>query len=238
MLAVIPARGGSTGLPGKNIRSFAGLPLIAHSILLARACPDIERCLVSTDSEEIARVARDFGAEVPFLRPQELARVDTPIWPVLHHALDFAERDNKKYPFLLLLDPTSPTRLPEDISVAFRRLVANPSADGIVSASRPDFNPLWHCVVEKDGWMQDLLPQGSGLERRQEAPPVFRINGLLYIWRTEFVRSQDSWRTGRNLLYETPELRAVSIDDLTQFQRAELLVTSGLIRLPWLKSLS
>ena len=92
MLAVIPARGGSKGLPGKNIRQFAGLPLIVHSIRMAELCREIDDCVVSTDSEEIAEVARKYGAKVPFLRPAELARDDTPMWPVLQHALHEMER--------------------------------------------------------------------------------------------------------------------------------------------------
>lgn len=236
-LAVIPARGGSAGLPGKNIRPFAGLPLLAHSLLLARACPEIDRCVVSTDSEEIAAAARAHGGEAPFLRPPELARADTPVWPVLRHALEALERlEGRTYERLILLDPTSPTRLPEDVAAAHRRLAAAPEADGIVAVSRPEFNPVWHCVVDKGGWMADLFPEGAAVDRRQDAPPVYRINGLLYLWRAAFVRSAQSWRTGRNLLLETPELRAVSIDDLAQFETAELLVTSGLIRLPWLKA--
>src|SRR3989304_4564407 len=88
LLAVIPARGGSKGLPGKNIRPLAGIPLIAHSILLARLCPEIDRLAVSTDSPEIAAVAKQYGADVPFMRPAELARDDSPSWPVVRHALE------------------------------------------------------------------------------------------------------------------------------------------------------
>jgi len=237
LLAVIPARGGSKGLPGKNIRPFAGLPLIAHSILFARTCPEIDRAIVSTDAPEIADVARQFGADVPFLRPSELARDETPVWPVLRHALLHAsEQDGVTYDGLLLLDPTSPARESSDITEASRRLWATPLADGIVGVSRPDFNPIWHCVVERDGWMVDLMETGAGFGRRQDVPPVYRINGSLYIWRASFVRSQErSWRqTGRHLIYEIPESRAVSIDDAEQFERAELLVKGGLMTLPWL----
>jgi len=100
ILAVIPARGGSKGLPGKNIRPLAGLPLIAHSIKLAQFCPQVTRLIVSTDSEEIAAVARKFGAEIPFMRPFDLAQDDTPMWPVLRHALQMVEsEENSKYDF-------------------------------------------------------------------------------------------------------------------------------------------
>lgn len=239
LLAVIPARGGSKGLPGKNIRPFTGLPLIAHSILLAKMCPEIDRLIVSTDSPEIADVARDFGADVPFIRPAELARDDTPMWPVLRHALQAIEDvDAVQYQYVLLLDPTSPAREPADIRGALCRLRDTPSADGIIGVSQPDFNPVWHCVVERDGWMADLMEEGSRFERRQDVPVVYRINGSLYIWRAEFVRTQErSWRwRGKHLIYEIPEFRAMSIDNVHEFERAELLVKGGLISLPWMRS--
>ena len=111
MLAVIPARGDSKGLVGKNIRSLAGLPLLAHSILLARMCPAISDVIVSTDSHDIADVARTFDCVPSFMRPDELAKDDTPLWPVLRHALNTIENQrNKRYEYLILLDPTSPTR--------------------------------------------------------------------------------------------------------------------------------
>ena len=128
---------------------------MAHTILFAKMCPDIERCIVSTDSPEIAEVARQFGGEVPFLRPAELARDDTPLWPVVRHTLAFAEERDGHYETLLLLDPTSPAREPLDVAEALRRLQAHPEADGVIGVSQPGFNPIWHCVVERDGWMAD-----------------------------------------------------------------------------------
>lgn len=238
VLAVIPARGGSKGLPGKNIRPFAGLPLIAHTILFARMCPEISRCIVSTDSQDIADVAKQFNADVPFLRPPELAKDDTPMWPVLKHALAHVEgAEGKSYDQLLLLDPTSPSRELADITGAVARLDEHPDAEGVIGVSQPDFNPIWHCVVEKNGWMADLVEGGSQYERRQDVPPVYRINGSMYIWRTSYVRSEaQSWHdTDRHLIYEIPEYRAMSIDTPFEFQRFELMVNNGLIEFPWLE---
>lgn len=237
LLAVIPARGGSKGLPGKNIKPFAGLPLIAHTILFAKMCPEITRCVVSTDAPEIADVARQFGAEVPFVRPAELAQDDSPLWSVLQHGLAWAEQHTRRYDALLLLDPTSPAREPSDIAGAMRRLRECPAADGIIGVSQPNFSPIWHCVVERDGWMTDFHAEAAKYSRRQEVPVVYRINGALYIWRTGFVRSQQegTWRqAGKHLLYEIPESRAMSIDTADEFARAELLVKGGLISFPWL----
>lgn len=236
VLAVIPARGGSKGLPGKNIRKLAGLPLIAHSIELAKLCPEITRCVISTDSKEIAGVARRHGGDVPFLRPANLAKGDTPMWPVLQYALARVEREQGlSYDFLMLLDPTSPTRLPEDVRAAVRRLSAS-KADGIVSVSEPEYHPLWHSVIEKAGLMADWIPSAGKLERRQDVPPLYHINGLLYVWRTEFVRRATDWRGhGKHLMLLTPTERAVSIDDRAQFDRTDALVRAGLIRMPWLE---
>jgi N-acylneuraminate cytidylyltransferase len=239
VLAVIPARGGSKGLPGKNIRPFAGLPLIAHTIKFAAMCPEINRCVVSTDSPEIADVAAKYGCEVPSLRPMELAQDDTPLWPVLRHVLEQEKsRQPSNYDFLLLLDPTSPAREPADVAGSLRLLQDKPEADGVIGVSKPDFNPIWNCVIDKDGWMEGLIAQGPEYERRQDVPTVYRVNGSLYLWRTSFVRSQeDSWmREGKHLMHEIPEARAMSIDTADQFQRAELLVREGFIDMPWLRN--
>ena len=188
LLAVIPARSGSKGLPGKNLRSLSGLPLIAHSILLAKLCPEIDRCIVSTDSEQIASVARAYGAEVPFLRPRELAQDDTPMWVVLQHALrEMEKRESKQYASLLLLQPTAPCRLPGDVRHAMERLDADPAAAGVVAVSEPHFNPRWVCVEEIGGHMKRLVPESTDYTRRQDVPAVYRINGLLYLWRRDHV---------------------------------------------------
>lgn len=237
LLAIVPARGGSKGLPGKNIRPLAGVPLIGHSILMARMCGSVDRLVVTTDAPAIAGVAKQFNAEV-INRPFSLAQDDTPMWPVVRHALQVVEqRDERQYKYVLLLDPTSPGRMPEDINEALQRLDDTPDADGIVGVSRPDFNPIWHCVVAREGWMSDLLAEGSGYTRRQDVPAVFRINASLYIWRATFVRRETgSWRDrGRHLMHEIPESRAIHIDDADEFARADALIRAGLIRLPWLE---
>ncbi len=236
MLAIIPARSGSKGLPGKNIRPLAGLPLLAHSVRCAQRCSEIDRLIVSTDSEAIAEVARDAGADIPFLRPAALAQDDTPMWPVLQHALhEMEQRDARAYASVLLLDPTSPGRLPEDIAAAAARLAASPAAEGIVGVSEPEFNPLWHCVVERDGWMQDLLPGAEQYGRRQDVPTVYRINASLYLWRRAlFAEDGVVWRHRKMLLHPIPERRAIHIDTMDEFQRTDLLIRAGLLSLPWL----
>jgi CMP-N,N'-diacetyllegionaminic acid synthase len=237
ILAVIPARGGSKGLPGKNIRPLAGLPLIAHSILCAQMSSVISRTIVSTDSTEIAEVARRYGADVPFIRPADLAKDNTAMWPVLRHALDEIERiDKANYDYLILLDPTSPGRLPADITDALAKLRSIPEAVGIVAVSIPEFNPIWHCVTEREGWMVDLIQDANQFNRRQDVPTVYRINGSLYIWRADFVRKEkQGWRQGHHLIYQMPEERAIHIDDASEFSKNDLLIRNGWIQLPWLE---
>lgn len=237
VLAVIPARGGSKGLPAKNLRALAGLPLIAHSIACARLADDvIDRCIVSTDSIEIARVAREHGGQVPFLRPAELAGDAVPMMPVLQHALRTVEEiDGVEYGSLLLLDPTSPGRNPDDIRRAVSMLAADPPCDGVIGVSQPRFNPIWHCVVlGGDGYMHDLIPAGARYQRRQEVPDVYRINGCLYLWRRDYLLQATDWRDGRLAMLDMPDVSSFCIDEAQDLDLANALLESGMIRLAWL----
>jgi N-acylneuraminate cytidylyltransferase len=238
VLAVIPAREGSKGIPNKNILEFAGLPLIAHTLMFAKMCPEISRCIVSTDSEKIAQVAKEYEGDVPFLRPAELAQDDTPMWPVLRHALTWIEQNGTEtYDLLMLLDPTSPAREPIDATNVVRMMQDNPEADGIICVSEPEFSPVWNCVIEQDGWMTNLIDTADRYDRRQDVPTVYWINGALYVWRTNFVKQEaESWRlTARNMVYQIPQPRAMSIDTQFEFDRAELMINAGMINMPWLE---
>jgi len=239
VLAVIPARHGSRGLPNKNLVDLAGLPLIAHSILLAKRCVEIAKCVISTDSEQIAAVARDHGGDVPFLRPATLARDDTPMWPVLRHALAEMElRDRIRYGSVLLLSPTSPGRLPEDVTNAMHLLEEDGRAVGVVAASKPAFNPRWVCIdVASDGYMHQSFPDGHNYVRRQDVPPVYRINGALYLWRRDHVAATEApqyFDTPHRML-EIPEDRAIDIDTPNDLRLAELMFREGFVNLPWVR---
>jgi N-acylneuraminate cytidylyltransferase len=235
ILAVIPARGGSKAFPGKNLASFAGLPLIAHSIRMAKMSAEIDECVVSTDCEGIARVARSHGGEVPFVRPRELAQDATPMWPVLQHALSTMEAlRNRRFGSVLLLQPTNPSRLPEDVTSAVAILNSDPNAMGVVSVSQPAFNPRWVCVEEKQGYLSRVFNDVS-FHRRQDVPTVYRINGLLYLWRREHIlnSSLDFWTAPHRMLV-VPEERVVDIDNAHDMSVGEALIREGLIKLPWL----
>lgn len=240
LLAVIPARGGSKGLPGKNVRPLLDRPLIGHSIALAALCPEIDRAIVSTDSEEIAEVARSLGGDVPFLRPAELAQDRTPMMPVLQHALrEIEAQEGRQYRGLLLLDPTSPCRLPEEVAAAASRAEREDVVDGVIAVSRPEFSPFWHCMVPEGDLIKPLFDEAASHARRQELPPVFRINGLLYLWRRDFLLGLSGvgsgWLAGRLAPLEVPEVRAITIDNADEFSRAELFLRHGVITLPWVE---
>jgi N-acylneuraminate cytidylyltransferase len=235
-LAIVPARGGSKGLPGKNIRPLAGVPLLVHSLRCAGLATGITRTIVSTDSSEIAAVARAHGGDVPFQRPAELARDDTPMMPVLAHALTEIERqEGRRYETVVLLDPTSPGRLPADIDGALRLLETDPAADGAVACSEPHFNPLWVGVFERDGYMRPAFDHTEGYGRRQDVPRFLRINGSCYVWRSDFVRQAPAnWRLGKTRVWEIPEERAFSIDNQFEFDLLELLLQNRKLTFPWL----
>lgn len=239
LLAIIPARGGSKGLPGKNLRLFAGLPLIAHSIWLAKLCPEIDHCIVSTDSEEIASVARQHGGDVPFLRPAELAQDDTPMWPVLQHSLcEMERRLGTTFGAVLLLDPTSPGRLPQDVVQALDLLEADPAAAGVVAVSQPSFNPRWVCVEEVAGYMKQLVPATPIFTRRQDVPPAYRINGLLYLWRRSYLMTEAApkFYEAAHRMLVVPDERSIHIDEEHDFALGELLVRAGMVNFPWLST--
>jgi CMP-N,N'-diacetyllegionaminic acid synthase len=235
VLGVIPARGGSKTLPGKNIRPLLGLPLIGHSLRCAAMCPDLTRTIVSTDSEQIADVARSLGGDVPFARPAELAGDETPMLPVLKHALaTIEEAEGRPYDALLLLDPTSPGRTPDDVKRAVEILSQSPDADGVVACSRPTFNPFWVGVIDRDGYAEKAFDTTTHFTRRQDVPSFYRINGSLYLWRRSFVM-EGKWPGGKQRILEIPEAHAFSIDDLYEFRLAELVLSSGLVELPWIE---
>ena len=230
ILALIPARGGSRGLPGKNIRPLYGHPLLGHSIMFAELC-GVDRIVVSTDSPEIAQVARNYGAEVPGLRPARLAQHDTPIWPVIQHAVEIIP---DRYDYLMLLEVPSPVREAGDFSGSLAKLEACPEADGVVTASRPYFES-WAAITETpEGWVRNLHPSAYTYWQRQQVPPSYRYSGL-YIWRTDYVLRHPGpvWLSGRHLLYETPSSRTYSIDTLEEFDLCQAMLDAGMIRLPW-----
>ena len=229
VIAFIFARGGSKGLPGKNLRPLAGKPLIAHAIEHALAVPRIERVIVSTDSTDIAQVARDFGAEVPFMRPAELATDDSPEWLSWRHAVDFVRQEEGCLPSVMVSVPTTaPLRRPQDIEHCLN-LFFGGGADVVVTVSAAHRSPYFNMVQNRsDGTVELVIPSLRGISRRQDVPVVFDITTVAYIADPEFVLRKDSIFQGRVKAFEIPSERAMDIDTLLDFDIAEFLLSRQL----------
>jgi len=222
LLGFIPARAGSKGVPGKNIRPLAGKPLIVHTIQAAKESGIFDRLVVSTDGEEIAGIAREAGAEVPFLRPPELATDEARGIDVLHHALKWFEERGAKFDCVMCLQPTSPLRSAADIVAAVDLLLAR-NADAIVSVCHAEHHPWWTNVLPEDGCMKDFLKPGIPANR-QDLPAYYRLNGAIYLARWDFIRNRDSWLGPRTYAYIMPQERSVDIDEEIDFKIAEVLL--------------
>ncbi len=226
VLAIIPARGGSKGIPRKNIRQFSGFPLIAYSIAAGTQAELVTRVIVSTDDPEIANVARKFGAEVPFLRPKELALDNTMDYPVFLHALKWLDEYEGYQPELVVqLRPTSPLRPVGMVDEAIQKMLVNPQADslrGVVPAGENPYK-MWH--IDEQGHMAPIL-QVPGLDEafnapRQQLPKVFWQTGHIDVIRPKIILEEGSM-SGKNILplLIDPQY-TVDIDTLADWNRAE-----------------
>lgn len=220
-IATVCARGGSKGLPGKNIRAFAGRPLIVHTLLQALRCEHIVGVYVSTDDPQIADIARATGALVPYMRPPELATDDAAKLPVIEHLVRHLESEGASIGRVVDLQPTSPLRTSADIEAA---LAARPDADLTVSVTEARDNPYFNLVeAQADGNVR--LSKGGGAGRRQDTPPVYALNGSIYVWQRAALAkaaAHGMWSV-RMAPYRMPRWRSVDIDDLEDFEYAEWL---------------
>lgn len=224
IVAIIPARGGSKGVPGKNIAILAGKPLIAWTIEAAKAVSEINRVIVSTDDEKIAAVAKSWGAEVPFLRPADLAQDTTPGQPPIEHALAWLmEKEGFEPEVTVLLQPTSPLRTSFDIEAALK-LMGSKNADSVIGITRSHRHPYWTKTLSPDGVLLPFLEDGNGLRRRQDLPEVYDINGLIYAFRTRFFLTHKTWYGPNTYGYLTPQERSLDIDTPFDLKVADLLL--------------
>lgn len=221
VLTLIPARGGSKGLPGKNIRPFLGKPLIARSIDAARDSGVAGRIVVSTDDREIADVSLAHGAEVPFMRPVDIAADASPVLAAALHAVDwFIEHENWEARWLLLLQPTSPLRTAEDIQQAFQ-LLEPTDADAVVGVSETKSHPFWVKTLTSEGFLRPFVEGQTAPGRRQDLPPAFALNGMLYLVRVSTLREEGAFCPRRTLPLVIPSSRAFDIDTEQDFLIAE-----------------
>ena len=224
-VAVIFARGGSKGLPGKNIRLLGGKPLIAWSIQHALAVKRVERIIVSTDSEEIAVVARDHGAEVPFLRPAELAMDNSPEWLAWRHALNYVRQTTGQLPEVMVSVPTTaPLRLARDIDNCLDEYEKG-GAEMVITVTDAHRSPYFNMVITNtDGTVGLVMPAQSTVARRQDAPVVYDMATVCYVANPEFVMTHNAIFDGRVRAVNIPAERAIDIDNLLDFQIAESLL--------------
>lgn len=220
-IATICARGGSVGVPGKNIRPLLGKPLIAYTIQQALACPEIDGVYVSTDLPAIAEEAKRAGATVPFMRPAELATSTAPKVPVIEHLVDGIEPKIGPVDVVVDLDPTSPLRDISDIRACLALL--GPDTDVVITAYESDKNPYFNMVERQPDGGVGLVKRPAGeIAGRQGAPKVYAMNASIYVWRRRSL-AKGLWG-GRVALHVMPRERSVDIDSELDFRLVELLM--------------
>lgn len=224
ILALIPARSGSKGLPGKNIKMIDGKPLIAYSIEQAKKSKYIDKIIVSTDSKKIASIAEHYGAGVPFLRPKRLAADKTSSIDVILHAINFMEKKKEFFDILILLEPTSPLRDTKDINSALKMLLKNKNAESIVGickveSAHPDF------LVKLDrGFLKPYLNTRFKPTRRQDLSELYFFEGSLYISYIESLKTHRTFYHRRTLSYIVKKWKSFELDDNTDFHIIESLL--------------
>lgn len=222
ILYVIPARGGSKGIPGKNIKPLGGKPLIAYSIDVARALADDADICVSTDSQEIADVAESMGLKVPFLRPDYLATDRSSTYDVLLHAVDFYEKLDRHYDTMVLLQPTSPFRTADDV----RRTIAayTPDVDMVVTVVEAATNPYYNSYeTDANGYLR--ISKGDGkYVRRQDAPKVWEFNGAVYVINIESLKQMPLSQFPRRRMVEMSRESSLDLDTPIDWLVAEAVM--------------
>lgn len=222
-IAVITARSGSKGLKDKNIRLLNGKPLLAYTIEAALQSGVFEEVYVSTDSEEYARIARKYGASVPFLRTEENATDSASSWDTVAEALKRYQERGQQFDTVCLLQPTSPLRTGEDILAGYQ-LFREKNAAAVLSVTPADHSPLWCGTLPEDGCLDGFISGETLATPRQMLPEYYRINGALYILRTEKVTSRPDLYGKDCFAYVMPRNRSVDIDEELDFHIAEYLM--------------
>lgn len=227
-LVIIPARGGSKGIPHKNIKSLNGKPLIHYTIDVARQIVDDEDICVSTDDKEIVQCVEDYGLRVPFIRPAELATDTAGTYEVLLHALDYYEKQGKRYDNVILLQNTSPFRTAEHVSEALKLYTS--SIDMVVSVKETSSNPYYNCFEEdSQGFLH--ISKGEGLyTRRQDVPKAYEYNGAIYIINPESLKKMPLGKFAKRIKYVMDDLHSVDLDNMIDWKFAELIFKEQLIK--------
>ena len=221
ILTLIPARAGSKGLPGKNIKPLSGKPLIAWTIKCAAKNKYIDRIIVSTDSKDIAAISKKYGADVPFIRPEYLARDKSKMIDVISHALNYLNNNGDRYDLIFLLQPTSPLRIPRDIDESIQLLFTK-KAKAIVSVS--PVNHYWSNTLPENGCMKDFFKPELLNKNRQELPVLYETNGAIYLTYCHYLKKNNSFFSDKTYAYKIPVERSIDIDSEFDFKIAEFLL--------------
>jgi N-acylneuraminate cytidylyltransferase len=222
-LYVIPARGGSKGIPGKNIKPLAGKPLIEYSIDVARALANDEDICVTTDDNAIIETVERTGLKVPFVRPAELSTDQSGTYEVLLHALDFYESKGVHYDTMVLLQPTSPFRTVDDVKACLE--LYSDDIDMVVSVKQAATNPYYNAFeIDDNGFLHISKGEGN-YTRRQDAPKVWEYNGAVYVINVESLRKMPLGKFTRRRMYEMSAERSIDLDTPTDWLIAETIIT-------------
>ncbi|MBW2003487.1 MAG: acylneuraminate cytidylyltransferase family protein [Deltaproteobacteria bacterium] len=226
MLAIIPARGGSKGVPGKNTKLLCGKPLIVYTIEAAVAAKSIDQIILSTDDPEIAKIASKYDVDIPFMRPKELAQgdslaIDNYIYTIERLNTEF----NNNYKEFIVLLPTSPLRIAEDIDNAIE-LFYRKNADSIISCVEMSHPPLWAKKINKNGRIENYFSSDIDIlnKNRQEIEPAYIPNGSVYILRYSLLKEKYTYYSEETYAYIMPQERSVDIDSLFDFDYVEYLM--------------
>lgn len=221
VLALITARGGSKGLPRKNVLLAGGRPLVAWTVQAALKAEAVDRVILSSEDDEIIAVASAAGCEVPFRRPPELANDQASSMDVVIHALS----ELPGYDYVVLLQPTSPLRTSCDIDAAFRSMLDN-DAPACVSVTEVEQSPYWMYTLSGDDRLYSVLESQPNFSRRQDLPPVYVLNGAIYIAKIDWLLQTRSFLSPETVAYKMPKDRSLDIDDETDFQRFIQIIDS------------
>lgn len=223
-VAFIFARGGSKGIPRKNLQLLDGKPLLAWAIDSARACPSVSRVIISTDDTEIAAAGRQFGADVPFMRPANLAQDNSPEWLAWRHAVDFVQTCDGAFDTFLAIPTTSPLRSPADLERCIALLQTN-SCDAVVTVTEASRNPYFNMVrLDETGCVKIAVDSGRVIANRQDAPLVYDLTTVAYAAKPQLIMTANDLFDGRVKAVVVPRERSLDIDTPFDLQFAEFLV--------------
>tara|TARA_B100000780_G_C21110193_1_gene448575 strand:- start:515 stop:1216 length:702 start_codon:yes stop_codon:yes gene_type:complete len=229
VLCVIPAREGSKGLKDKNIKILNKKPLIAWSILAAKKCKLIDKIIVSTDSLKISKIAKKYGASVPFIRPKKFAADKSSSFSVLKHAIEFYKNKNIYFDFILMLEPTSPLRNPKDVDFCINKIKKR-NIETLVSLTKVvDQHPIFLYSISKENILKPYLKPKKLYVRRQDISPLFYLEGSIYISKISTLLKEKTWYHKKTQAFLTEKWKSLEIDDIDDFKLAQFYMKNSKI---------